>query len=116
MGRGIRRGEPNGIALKDESPETLPSQVEAFLRFFLGPNTPIPIEAAAWYLDLSVNHVYRLTSTNRLTCYKPNGKRLYFLKRDLDAYALRNEVLADDELEREAATRSMNGIGLRYER
>ena len=35
------------------------------------------VEAAS-YLDISHSHLYKLTSTGTIPCYKPNGKKIYF--------------------------------------
>lgn len=56
---------------------------------------PFTLREAAEYLDLSPSYVYKLTSTRRLPHYKPSGKRIYFLKADLDAYLLQNRVEVD---------------------
>jgi len=42
-------------------------------------------EAAA-YLDVSHSHLYKLTSTAAIPVYKPNGKKLYFKKNELDEW------------------------------
>lgn len=56
-------------------------------RLRLGPETPLSVEAAAWYLDVSVDHVRKLVQANEIAFSRPGGKRLYFLRKDLDAYA-----------------------------
>lgn len=68
-------------------------------------DTPLPVEAAARYLDVTVSHLYRLLTRRAVAHYKPGGKRVYLLKSDLDDYCLRNRVATDEEIEREAATR-----------
>ena len=41
---------------------------------------------ACEYLDLSPSYLYKLTSTYQIPCYKPKGKRLYFIKAELNAW------------------------------
>lgn len=84
------------------------SDGDVWLRLQTSHDVPLPAEAAAAYLDITLSHLYRLISRREVGHYKPGGKRVYFLKRDLDAYALRHRVASDEELEREAATRAAN--------
>jgi excisionase family DNA binding protein len=41
---------------------------------------------ASLYLDISKSYMYRLTMDNTIPFYKPNGKKLYFKKIDLDNF------------------------------
>ena len=65
---------------------------------------PLDLDEAAAYLHHSKSHVYQLTSRGLIAHFKPNGKKIYFLKRDLDNYLLRNRRAAADEIDASAAT------------
>ena len=41
---------------------------------------------ASLYLDISKSHIYKLTMLKTLKFHKPNGKKIYFKKTDLDYY------------------------------
>jgi excisionase family DNA binding protein len=41
---------------------------------------------ACKYLDLSPSYLYKLTSAKQIPHYKPKGKRLYFIKAELNAW------------------------------
>ena len=56
-------------------------------------------KAAADYLGISKSHLYKLTHTRRLPCHKPTGKRLYFKRSDLEAYATTGRVCSNEEIE-----------------
>ena len=58
---------------------------------------------AAVYLDLSHSHLYKMTSTGVIPSYKPNGKKLYFNRKELDEWLLTNKQLSQDELQQQAA-------------
>ena len=58
---------------------------------------------ACIYLELSQSHLYKLTSTGSIPHYKPNGKKLYFNRQELDNWLLRNRSKSIDEIEQEAA-------------
>lgn len=45
---------------------------------------------AAIYLEVSHSHLYKLTSTSTIPAYKPNGKKLYFNRHELDEWLLSN--------------------------
>ena len=53
---------------------------------------PMTLAEAATYLHVSKQTLYRMTSQSQIPHYKPNGKRLYFTKLDLDQWLLRNRV------------------------
>ena len=58
---------------------------------------------ACTYLELSQSHLYKLTSAGTIPHYKPNGKKLYFDREELDQWLLRNRNTTQDELDQEAA-------------
>jgi len=45
---------------------------------------PYQIDEAAKYLGVSRGHLYKLTCQSKIPFYKPNGKRIYFKKSELD--------------------------------
>ncbi|WP_298262394.1 helix-turn-helix domain-containing protein [uncultured Lutibacter sp.] len=55
------------------------------------------------YLELSQSHLYKLTSTAAIPHYKPNGKKIYFQRQELDQWLLRNRMDSQDEIEQQAA-------------
>ena len=63
-------------------------------------NVPFSFEEAAKYLNISKQTLYRMTSQSEIVHYKPAGKKLYFLKPDLDKWITRNRVTPREELAR----------------
>lgn len=57
---------------------------------------------AAVYLEVSHSHLYKLTSSGVLPAYKPNGKKLYFNRKELDSWLLSNKQASKDEIEAQA--------------
>lgn len=55
------------------------------------------------YLDVSHSHLYKMTSNGSIPFYKPNGKKIYFNRKELDNWLLRNRNTTQDEIEQEAA-------------
>ena len=60
------------------------------------------------YLELSQSHLYKLTSTGAIPHYKPNGKKIYFNRPELDKWLLRNKIEYQDEIEQQAANFLIN--------
>ncbi|HKM94486.1 MAG TPA: helix-turn-helix domain-containing protein [Prolixibacteraceae bacterium] len=58
---------------------------------------------AAIYLEVSHSHLYKMTSTGVVPSYKPNGKKLYFNRKELDSWLLSNKQFSQQEIEQEAA-------------
>ncbi len=56
----------------------------------------------AIYLEVSHSHLYKLTSAAIIPSYKPNGKKLYFKRKELDNWLLSNKQVGADEIEQQA--------------
>ena len=50
----------------------------------------------------SKSHLYKLTCTNQIPYYKPNGKNLYFDKTEIENWLLQNRANTDAEAEQAA--------------
>ena len=57
---------------------------------------------AAIYLEVSHSHLYKLTSTATIPAYKPNGKKLYFNRHELDEWLLSNRQASISEVKEQA--------------
>ena len=58
---------------------------------------------AAIYLEVSHSHLYKMTSTGAVPSYKPNGKKLYFNRKELDNWLLSNRQTSKEEIDQQAA-------------
>lgn len=58
----------------------------------------LSFDETAVYTGLSKSHLYKLTSTGGIPCYKPTGKKLYFDKEELDKWLLNGKKKSQDEL------------------
>jgi len=52
---------------------------------------------AVQFLGLSMGHLYQLTSNNRIPYYRPNGKKIYFKREELENWLLRNKQITVEE-------------------
>ena len=57
---------------------------------------------ACIYLDVSDSHLYKMTSRTVIPHYKPNGKKIYFKRQELDNWMLSNKQLSNEEIEQQA--------------
>ncbi len=47
------------------------------------------VKEAAYYLSMSISALYKLTASGAIPHYKPNGKKIFFDKEELDAWIKR---------------------------
>lgn len=67
---------------------------------------------AVLYLDMSESHIYKLTAKRKIPHYK-QGKLIYFLREDLEAWLTANRVRTSDELQLEAIS-TLKRMGRKY--
>ena len=69
----------------------------------------LTIEDAAAFTGLSRSHIYKLTSSGDIPHYKPNGKYIYFDRKELEAWLLRNRVSTNEEIREKAEAYCLGG-------
>lgn len=67
-----------------------------------GNSKPLSLPEAADYLNISKSYLYKLTHKNKIPHYKPNGKKIYFLEKELNEWLTQNRVKGEAEIEKEA--------------
>ena len=88
-------------AMKDESAhrridELCNTMLQKFERVS---ETTFTTECAAAYLGISVKTLYKLTGSNpKIAVCRPNGKKMTFLKSDLDNFLRRSRTATVDEM------------------
>lgn len=63
----------------------------------------LSFKEACKFLELSQSHLYKLTSTGAIPHYKPNGKKIYFNRVELEDWLLSNRVDSEEEIEQQVA-------------
>ena len=71
---------------------------------YLSQKTVLNFDELAVYTGLSKSHLYKLTSTGGIPCYKPQGKHIFADKAEIDRWLLSNKKMSNAEIESEAAT------------
>jgi len=77
-------------------------QLAIILSLLLGQKKALNLEQTATYTGFSKSHLYKLTSTGGIPCYKPQGKHIYFDKEELDNWLLQNRKATTEELNGQA--------------
>lgn len=62
----------------------------------------LTLDEVAMYLQVSKHTVYKLTSANDITFYKPNGKMIFVKRKDLEEWIGRTPYRSNYELQRQA--------------
>lgn len=70
----------------------------------LGVKNVLTIEDVALLTGLSVSHIYTLTSKQEIPHSKPNGKKVYFKKSEIEDWLLQNRILTKKEIDNKATT------------
>jgi excisionase family DNA binding protein len=60
-------------------------------------------DEAVIYLEMSESHLYKLTSKRKIPHSKPDGKLIYFDRKELDKWRMRNPIKTQDQIEATAA-------------
>ena len=84
--------------------ESIDQRLSRIENLLIGQKTVLNFDEVAEYTGLSKSHLYKLTSTGGIPCYKPTGKRIYFDKEEIDNWLLRNKKLSQDEIDDKAET------------
>ena len=88
--------ENNPIFQKLEKIESLVTEQNLLRKDMLS------FDEACKFLQLSASCLYKMTSQHRIPFYRPNGKRIYFKRTELDQWLQMNKRAANYELEARA--------------
>ena len=69
--------------------------------------TVLSFDGACRYCSISKSKMYKHTSSNNISYYKPEGKLIFFKREELDTWLLRNRQSSLDELQRVATRYSL---------
>lgn len=62
----------------------------------------LDVKEACRYLNISDSFIYKLTSTKKLPYSKPNGKKIWFRKSDLDVWKNSRVIQTENDMDKEA--------------
>ncbi|ASX25896.1 excisionase family DNA-binding protein [Candidatus Williamhamiltonella defendens] len=88
----------NEVTLK-----SLQQQIAQITSLLLTQKEVLTIEECCLYMGLSKAYLYKLTHFRQIPFYKPNGKKIYFKRTEINSWLLNNKSLSDEEMETAAA-------------
>ena len=68
----------------------------------LGAKDVLTLDDVAMLTGLSKSYLYQLTCARQIPYYRPNGKQIYFDKKELETWMKRNRVNTVEEDEQKA--------------
>jgi len=84
--------------------EDLKLKIENIEKLFLTQKNVLNFSELKLYTNLSESYLYELTSSGGIPCYKPNGKKLYFKKQEIEDWLLSNRKATNIELDELASS------------
>jgi len=70
----------------------------------LSQKTVMNFDEMSVYSGLSKSYLYKLTCSGGVPCYKPNGKNIYFDRKEIDLWLLRHRKATNEEIDIKATT------------
>ena len=80
------------------------SEIKAIKESLANSKVILTSDEAAAFLNLELAYLYKLTSAGVIPFSKPNGKKIYFSRADLENWALSNRSSSLTEKQSAAAT------------
>jgi len=87
-----------------ENTRSIDERLQVIETLLLSQKTVLNFDEMATYTGLSKSHLYKLTSTGGVPCYKPHGKHIWFNKSEVDQWLQQNRKATTDEIETQAST------------
>ena len=72
-------------------------QLEEIKQLLLSEKNILNVNELVSYTSYSKSHIYKLTSQNKIPYSKPGGKSIFFDKKEIDQWLLKNKVSPIDE-------------------
>ncbi|MBN2011944.1 helix-turn-helix domain-containing protein [candidate division KSB1 bacterium] len=88
--------------------ESFEKRLENLLRERIVPEI-LTLPEAAKYLSLSKSTIYKMTHYRKIPFSKPQGKKIYFSRTELDKWMLSNPVKTQADIDQEAENFIVNG-------
>jgi len=63
---------------------------------------PLSFEQACIYLNFKRSYLYKLTHLKKIPFYRPNNKKIYFSRAELNKWIFQNKSYSEQEIQAEA--------------
>ncbi|MBT6834848.1 MAG: helix-turn-helix domain-containing protein [Bacteroidetes bacterium] len=64
----------------------------------------LTLQEVSNYTGLSMSYLYKLTHNSELPFYKPNGKKIFIDRLELETWLKRNRIKSREEIENEVSS------------
>lgn len=80
------------------------NRLEAIEQYsLLAAKNVLTLNDVALLTGLSKSHLYKMTCQKQIPYYRPNGKQIYFDRKEVEAWMKQNRVAAQQEADAQAA-------------
>ena len=105
--RELNKGNPTVLTMEENS--TIKQIIELIDEklsvFRLEQKSIMTVDDLSEYLGLQPSYIRKMTHNREIPYYKPNGKKLYFQREEIDEWILSSRVATAEELRSEARRR-----------
>lgn len=84
--------------------ELIEKRLEKIESLLTGQKDVFTFNECCQYTGISKTYMYKLTCTNKIPHFKPHGKIIYFSKKEIDSWLLKNPIKTTEQIEQEAAS------------
>lgn len=85
----------DALRMNDELPEIQNTLAEMILKSHLSTKAALTVDECAIYTGMAKSYIYKLTHEGIIPHAKPNGKKIYFDRVELEQWLLSNKVRGD---------------------
>ncbi|MBS1584504.1 MAG: helix-turn-helix domain-containing protein [Bacteroidetes bacterium] len=82
--------------------QSIMTKLNGIEKMLLSNKTILNLEELAEYTGYATSYLYKMTCTQKIPCFRPNGKKLFFKKSEIDEWLLRNRSKTHLENDAEA--------------
>ncbi|ATA69183.1 DNA-binding protein [Capnocytophaga cynodegmi] len=96
--------------------EIIINKLNRIEKYIFGLKEILTVEELAEYTGFRQSYIYKLVHTGSIPYSKPNGKKLFFSRKEIDEWLLRNKHKSLEDIETEAIEYSSKSKNIRYEK
>jgi len=74
----------------------LRQELKSIKKFLISNKEVLSLEDLSIYTGLSKSTIYELTSQSKIPHYKPNGKKIFFDREEINSWLKQNKIYTED--------------------
>ena len=76
----------------------LRQELKSIKKFLISNKEVLSLEDLSIYTGLSKSTIYELTSQSKIPHYKPNGKKIFFDREEINSWLKQNKIYTEDSI------------------